>query len=68
MPSARVRISAAARDGRLNRDASNRTVHQAVDGAATKLTKLIDHTLGRRRELESRRTDPASEELALPES
>ena len=32
------------------------TVDQAVDGAADKLARLIEHTLGRRRELENRRT------------
>ena len=42
------------------------TVDQAVDGAADKLARLIDHTLGRRRELESRRTDPAPPEPILP--
>ena len=34
------------------------TLDQAVDGAADKLTRLIESTLGRRRHQESRRTDP----------
>ena len=42
------------------------TVDQAVDGAADKLARLIEHTLGRRRELETRRTDPAPPEPSLP--
>ena len=32
---------------------------QAVDGAADKLTKLVEHTLGRQREQQSHRTDYA---------
>ena len=35
------------------------TLDQAVDGAADKLTRLIESTLGSRRHQESRRTDPA---------
>jgi hypothetical protein len=31
---------------------------EAVDGAADKLTRLIEHTLGRQREQQSHRTDP----------
>ena len=42
------------------------TVDQAVDGAADKLARLIDHSLGRRRELDNRRTDPAPPEPVLP--
>jgi ribosome-associated translation inhibitor RaiA len=34
------------------------TVNQAVDGAADKLARLIESTLGRLREQKSRRTDP----------
>ena len=34
------------------------TLDQAVDGAADKLTRLIDHTLGRQRHLKNHRTDP----------
>ncbi len=34
------------------------TLDQAVDGAAAKLTRLIESTLGRGRHEESRRTDP----------
>jgi ribosome-associated translation inhibitor RaiA len=34
------------------------TVHEAVDGAADKLTRLIESTLGRLHHQESRRTDP----------
>jgi len=34
------------------------TMVQAVDGAADKLTRLIESTLGRRRHQESRRADP----------
>lgn len=34
------------------------TVHQAVDGAANKLTRLIESTLGRLHDHRSRRTDP----------
>ncbi len=34
------------------------TLDQAVDGAADKLTHLIDHTLGRLKHQERHRTDP----------
>ena len=34
------------------------TLDQAVDGAANKLTRLIEHTLGRVHDEKSRRTDP----------
>lgn len=34
------------------------TLNQAVDGAAEKLTHLIEHTLGRLEHQESHRTDP----------
>ena len=34
------------------------TLDEAVDGAADKLTRLMEHTLGRRREQQSHRTDP----------
>ncbi len=34
------------------------TLEQAVDDAAGKLTRLIEHTLGRLREQQSHRTDP----------
>lgn len=34
------------------------TLDQAVDGAADKLARLIDHTLGRQSHQESHRTDP----------
>jgi ribosome-associated translation inhibitor RaiA len=34
------------------------TMEQAVDGAAEKLTRLIEHTLGRLRHQASHRTDP----------
>ncbi len=34
------------------------TMHQAIAGAADKLAHLIEHTLGRRREERSHRTDP----------
>jgi len=34
------------------------TLDQAVDGAANKLTRLIEHTLGRLHDEKSRRTDP----------
>ena len=34
------------------------TVDQSVDGAAEKLTRLIESTLGRKHEQESHRTDP----------
>lgn len=34
------------------------TLDQAVDGAADKLTRLVDRTLGRQRHQKSHRTDP----------
>jgi ribosome-associated translation inhibitor RaiA len=34
------------------------TLDQAVDGAADKLARLIENTLGRKHDQESRRTDP----------
>ena len=43
------------------------TVDQAVDGAADKLTRLIESTLGRLREQKSRRTDPPPPGPKLPE-
>ncbi|MBN2292046.1 MAG: ribosome-associated translation inhibitor RaiA [Pirellulales bacterium] len=39
------------------------TLDQAIDGAADKLTRLIEHTLGRLRDQASHRTDP---NLSLP--
>jgi ribosome-associated translation inhibitor RaiA len=43
------------------------TVHQAVDGAADKLARLVEHTLGKLRDERKHRTDPASGEPVLPE-
>ena len=37
------------------------TLDETVDGAADKLTRLIEHTLGRLREKQSHRTDPDPE-------
>ncbi len=34
------------------------TLDEAVDGAADKLARLIEHTLGRRKDQAGRRTDP----------
>jgi ribosomal subunit interface protein len=34
------------------------TLHQAVEGAAEKLARLIEHTLGRLRDERKQRTDP----------
>lgn len=34
------------------------TLHQSIDGAADKLARLVEHTLGRLREERSHRTDP----------
>jgi ribosome-associated translation inhibitor RaiA len=34
------------------------TLHQAVDGAAEKLARAVEHTLGRLRDERKRRTDP----------
>jgi ribosome-associated translation inhibitor RaiA len=39
------------------------TVDEAVTGAADKLTRLIDHTLGRLQEQAHRRVDPAPDAL-----
>ena len=41
------------------------TLEQAVDGAADKLARLIESTLGRLHDQASRRTDPAPHELPL---
>jgi ribosome-associated translation inhibitor RaiA len=43
------------------------SLDQAVDGAADKLTKVIESTLGRLRDQKSRRSDPTSGEPTLPE-
>jgi ribosome-associated translation inhibitor RaiA len=43
------------------------TLDQAVDGAADKLTGLIESTLGRLRDQRSRRTDPPPPGSKLPE-
>ncbi len=40
-------------------------LEQAVDGAADKLVRLIESTLGRRHDRESRRTDPPTRGLEL---
>lgn len=42
------------------------TLDQAVDGAAGKLTRMIESTLGRLHEQKSRRTDPPAPGLKLP--
>ena len=42
------------------------TVHQAVDGAADKLARLVEHTLGRLRDEQRHRTDPAPVEPGTP--
>lgn len=42
-------------------------VDQAVDGAADKLARLIESTLGRLRDQKRRRTAPTSGERTLPE-
>lgn len=34
------------------------SLHQAVEGAADKLARLVEHTLGRQRDVRSARTDP----------
>lgn len=44
------------------------TLDQAVDGAADKLSRLIESTLGRRRHQESRRTDPTLHAQEYPDS
>ena len=43
------------------------SLDQAVDGAADKLTRLIESTLGRLRDQKRRRTDPTSGEPTVPE-
>jgi len=43
------------------------TLEQAVDGAADKLVRLIESTLGRRHDRESRRTDPPPRGLEIVE-
>lgn len=43
------------------------TLHQAVDGAAVKLTRVIESTLGRLRDQKSRATAPPSQEPHTPE-
>lgn len=43
------------------------TVEQAVDGAAEKLTRLIESTLGRLRDQAIRRTDPLPPGSTAPE-
>jgi len=43
------------------------TLDQAVDGAANKLTRLIESTLGRLRDQKSRRTDPPPPDPKLRE-
>ena len=42
------------------------TLHQAVDGAADKLARLIEHTLGRLRDERRHRTDPPPREPEVP--
>ena len=42
------------------------TVEQAVDGAVDRLTRLLDHTLGRLHDQQSHRTDPPLPEEKLP--
>jgi len=43
------------------------TLDQAIDGAADKLTRLIESTLGRLRDQKSRKTDPPPPGSKLPE-
>jgi ribosome-associated translation inhibitor RaiA len=43
------------------------TLHQAVDGAVGKLTRLIESTIGRRHDKQSSRTDPPSAGSKLTE-
>ena len=43
------------------------TVDQAVDGAADKLTRMIESTLGQLRDEKRRRTDPPPPGAELPE-
>ena len=42
------------------------TVHQAVDGAADKLARLVEHTLERLRDERKHRTDPPPVEPGVP--
>ena len=42
------------------------TVHQAVDGAADKLARLVAHTLGKLRDERRHRTDPPLVEPGAP--
>ena len=42
------------------------TVHQAVDGAADKLARLVEHTLERLRDERKHRTDPPPVEPQVP--
>jgi ribosome-associated translation inhibitor RaiA len=42
------------------------TMHQAVDGAADKLARLVEHTLGKLRDERRHRTDPSTVEPVLP--
>jgi len=42
------------------------TVHEAVDGAADKLARLVAHTLGRLRDERRHRTDPPLVEPGAP--
>ena len=42
------------------------TLHQAVDGAADKLARLVEHTLGRLRDERKHRTDPPPVEPVEP--
>ncbi len=43
------------------------SVHQAVDGAADKLTRLVESTVGRLRDQESRAAAPSHQEPQTPE-
>ncbi|MBE0621449.1 MAG: HPF/RaiA family ribosome-associated protein [Burkholderiales bacterium] len=43
------------------------SLHQAVDGAADKLTRLVEGTVGRLRDQESRATSPSHQEPQTPE-
>ena len=42
------------------------TVHQAIDGAADKLARLVEHTLGRLQDERKHRTDPPRVEPGAP--
>jgi ribosome-associated translation inhibitor RaiA len=44
------------------------TLDQAVDGAAEKLTRMIESNLGRRRDQKHRTTDPFAPEAKTPET